>query len=175
MSLSIAGIGAVQPVYAPVAPTPYAPSDEAAASVAATIAGAETGAVSVVYEPGPADAGEPHVYSSRAATFAALPAPSNDAPASFAGDSAVVQATGGAVQPPPVLAETPHAAEVNKLLNDVWAPVGPTALDPAAANAAATGAPVQAGQAEASAQASYAAMADAMITGAPLSDLEKFA
>ncbi len=177
MSLSIAGIGAVQPVYVPVgAAVPYAPSSEGTASVAATTAGVETGAASVVYEPGPSDAGAQYTYpnpeaASRAAASAPAPAPSE---ASSSGDEAVVQATGGAVVPPPALPETPHAAAVKKLLNDVWSPVGPVALDPAAANAA-TPAPVPVGQAEASAQASYTAVADAMIAGAPLSDLEKFA
>ncbi len=173
MSLSIAAIGPVQPVYAPV---PYAPGAEGTASAAATITGAETGAASVVYEPGPSDAGEQYTYpnpetASRAAASAA-PKPAGEA--SSTGDEAVVQATGGAVVPPPTPPETPHAAAVKKLLNDVWAPVGPAAPDPGAANAA-TPAPVPVGQAEASAQASYAAVADAMIAGALLSDLEKFA
>jgi len=178
MSLSISGIGAVQPVYMPVgAPVPYAPNSGATDSAAATTAGAETGAASVVYEPGPSDAGEQYTYpnpetANRAA--ASAPPEASASETSVTGDAAVVRATGGAVLPPPQLPETPHAAEVNKLLNDVWAPVGPVAIDPAAANAAATPAPVQVGQAEASAQASYAAVADAMITGAPLADLEKF-
>lgn len=178
MSLSISGIGAVQPVFAQQGATPpYAPNADATQSVAATTTGAEAGAASVVYEPSQSDGGESYTYSGDGAAkaIALLPKPANDmqAPA-FAGDEAVVAATGGAVLPPPKLPETPHAAEVKQLLANVWAPVKPIAIDPAAGNAAAA-APVQAGQAEASAQASYAAIADAQVAGAPIADIEKFA
>lgn len=171
MSLSIAGTGAVQPVFAPLAPTPYAASNEATASVAATTAGAEAGAAAVVYEPGSTDAGEQYTYSNRPAPPAA-PAPQAG---SFVGDEAVVEATGGTSLPPPKLPETPRQTEIKHLLNDVWAPVHPINIDPAAANAGGQTAPAPAGQAEASAQASYAAVADAQIAGASVADVEKFA
>lgn len=171
MSLSIAGTGAVQPVFPSLAPTPYAASSEATASVAATTTGAETGAAAVVYEPGPSDASEHYTYSNR---NAAPPAPPQQL-GSFVGDEAVVEATGGTSLPPPKLPETPRQAEIKHLLNDVWAPVHPINIDPAAANAGAQAAPAPAGQAEASAQASYAAVADAQIAGASVADVEKFA
>jgi hypothetical protein len=172
MSLSISGIGAIQPVYAPSGPiVPYASNHEATASVAATTTGAENGAAAVVYEPGPSDAGQHYTYSNRPAP---QPQPAPQA-ASSTGDEAVVAATGGTVLPPPELPETPRQAEVKHLLNDVWAPVGPINIDPAAANSGAHAAPAPVGQAEASAQASYSAVADAQVAGASLSDLPKFA
>lgn len=171
MSLAIAGIGAVQPAYAQSAPPPYASNSESTASAAATTVGAETGAPAVVYEPGPSDATEQHTYSSRTAPQAA---PAQQA-GSFGGDEAVVEATGGASLPPPELPETQRQAQVKHLLNDVWAPVGPINIDPAAANIGASASPTPAGQAEASAQASYAAVADAQIAGAQVSDVDKFA
>jgi hypothetical protein len=178
MSVSISAIGAAQPIFAqPGANPPYAPNADATQSVAATTAGGEAGAASVVYEPSQSDGGESYTYSGDGAarTMALTPKPANDTQApAFAGDEAVVAATGGAVLPPPELPETPHAAEVKQLLTNVWAPVKPVAIDPAVANAAAM-APVQPGQAETSAQASYAAIADAQIAGAPIADIEKFA
>ncbi|MBO9669263.1 MAG: hypothetical protein J7485_01975 [Sphingobium sp.] len=170
MSLSVSGIGSVQPVFAPSAPAPYASNSESTASVVSTTTGAEAGAAAVVYEPGPSDAGENHTYANRSAP--AQPAPQTS---SFVGDEAVVEATGGTSLPPPELPETPHQAEIKHLLNDVWAPVGPINIDPAAANVGAQPAPPPAGQAEASAQASYAAVADAQVAGASVSDVEKFA
>jgi hypothetical protein len=171
MSLAIAGIGAVQPAYAQVAPPPYASNVESTASAASTITGAEIGAPAVVYEPGPSDAAEQHTYSNQAAPQAS---PVRQA-GSFVGDEAVVEATGGTSLPPPELPETPRQAEVRHLLHDVWAPVGPINVDPAAANAGASAAAAPVGQAEASAQASYAAVADAQIAGAQTSDVDKFA
>lgn len=61
------------------------------------------------------------------------------------------------------------------MLHDVWAPVGPINADPAAANSGGSAAVAPVGQAEASAQASYAAVADAQIAGAQISEVEKFA
>jgi hypothetical protein len=172
MSLSISGIGATQPVYAPSGPVvPYAPSSEATTSVAVTTTGTESGAAAVVYEPGPSDTGQHYTYSNRSGSQQQ----SAPQPASSTGDEAVVAATGGTVLPPPELPETPRQAEVRHLLNDVWAPVGPINIDPAAANAGAYVAPAPVGQAEASAQASYSAVADAQVAGASLSDLPKFA
>lgn len=170
MSLSVSGIGSVQPVFAPSAPAPYASNSESTASVVSTTTGVEAGAAAVVYEPGPSDAGEHHTYANRS-TPPAPPAQSS----SFVGDEAVVEATGGASLPPPELPETPRQAEIKHLLNDVWAPVGPINIDPAAANAGVHAAPAPVGQAEASAQASYAAVADAQVAGASVSDVEKFA
>ncbi len=171
MSFAISGIAAVEPVYAPnPAPLPYAHNAGVSASVAETTAGAETGAVSVVYEPSASDTDEQHIYANPDPASRALAAP-----AASSGDAAVVKATGGTALPPPSLPETPHSAQVKQMLTDVWAPVGPIVIDPAAANVGASVAPPPAGQAEAAAQASYAAIADAMIAGAPLSDLEKFA
>jgi len=170
MSLSVSGIGSVQPVFAPSAPAPYASNSESTASVVSTTTGAEAGAAAVVYEPGPSDASEQHTYANRSAP--PQPAPQSS---SFVGDEAVVEATGGASLPPPQLPETPRQAEVKHLLNDVWAPVGPINIDPASANVGGQPAPPPAGQAEASAQASYAAVADAQIAGASVSDVEKFA
>lgn len=173
MSLSVAGIGAVQPVYTPSGPAvPYAQNPETTASVAGTTAGSEAGATAVVYEPGSAEESAQYTYANPdKATRTLRPSGAPVSP----GDSAVVEATNGIAQPVPALPETPRLAEVKHLLNDVWAPVGPINVDPAAANVGATVAPVPVGQAEASAQASYAAIADASIAGAPLSDLEKFA
>lgn len=171
MSLSVSGIGSVQPVFAPSAPAPYASNSESTASVVSTTTGAEAGAAAVVYEPGPSDAGQQYTYSNR---DAAPPAPAPQA-GTFVGDEAVVEATGGTSLPPPELPQTPRQAEIKHLLNDVWAPVHPINIDPAAANAGAHAAPPSAGQAEASAQASYAAIADAQIAGASVSDVEKFA
>ncbi len=168
MSLSIERIGAVQPIYVPTgAPTPHAQNAAVAESVSATTAGAEAGAAAVVYEPGASDAGESYTYSN----------PERGAPTqpSTQGDSAVVAATGGAVRTPePAPVETPIAAKVREIHNNVWAPVGPIGVDPAGANAAPQ-AGARSNPAEASAQASYAAVADAMIAGAPLVDVEKFA
>ncbi|MBO9575637.1 MAG: hypothetical protein J7494_07875 [Sphingobium sp.] len=178
MSLAIAGSGAVQPIYAPGPVPPYAQNQSATESVAATIAGAEGGASSVVYEPGASETEQQLTYSNReqanrAAALAAAAASAN-APAA-SGDEAVVAATDGGVLPPPQVPETPHAAEVREMLHNVWAPMRPVMADPVMGTAAASAAPVQANSAEASAQASYAAVVDAMIAGAPLSDLEKFA
>jgi len=170
MSLSVSGIGSVQPVFAPSAPAPYASNSESTASVVSTTTGVEAGAAAVVYEPGPSDASERHTYANRSAPTA--PPPQTG---SFVGDEAVVEATGGASLPPPELPQTPRQAEVKHLLNDVWAPVGPINIDPAAANVGARAASAPAGQAEASAQASYAAIADAQVAGASVSDVEKFA
>lgn len=170
MSLSVSGIGSVQPVFAPSAPAPYASNSESTASVVSTTTGVEAGAAAVVYEPGPSDAGEHYTYANRGA-------PPQPAPqvSSFVGDEAVVEATGGASLPPPELPQTPRQAEIKHLLNDVWAPVRPINIDPAAADAGARAAPAPAGQAEASAQASYAAIADAQVAGASVSDVQKFA
>ncbi|GEM_PF-1388865 len=168
MSLSIAGIGAIQPAHAPAGPlAPYAQTPTATQSVADTTAGAETGAASVVYEPGASDTEQ------RPLTYSHPELASRQAAPTAAGDDAVVQATGGALPGPPQLPETPLSAAVKALTDNVWAPVRPILVDPGA-GASAPAAPVQAGQAEASAQASYAAVADAMITGAPLADLPKF-
>ena len=168
MSLPIAGIGAVQPAYAPAPVAPYAQNQTVAESVAGTIAGAEAGALSVVYEPSASDADAQLTYSNRetsshAAAVAAKPVTT--------GDDAVVEATGGTSLPPPKLPDTPLSAEVHDAIHNVWAPVHPVNLDPAAA-AAPAGTPVQVGQAEAAAQATYAAIVDATITGAPI---EKYA
>lgn len=175
MSLAVAGIGAVQPVYAPSGPiAPYAQNQTATESVASTTAGAETGASSVVYEPSASETEQQLTYSNREpANRAAAMAAAAHASA-VAGDEAVVAATGGVVpaaQPP----ETPHSAEVREMMHNVWAPVRPVMADPVAGTSMPSAAPVQAGSAEASAQASYAAIVDAMIAGAPVSDLEKFA
>ncbi len=105
MSLAIAGIGAVQPAYAQLAPPPYASNVESTASAASTTVGAESGAPAVVYEPGPSDAAEQHTYSSRTAPQAV---PAQQA-GSFGGDEAVVEATGGTSLPPPELPETPRS------------------------------------------------------------------
>lgn len=174
MSLSISGIGAVQPIYpSTAAAVPYAQDPNTTSSVAGTTAGNEGGAASVVYEPGPTDAGEQYTYSNRAQPAIVPPPATDDQQTVLNGDEAVVAATGGAVAPPPQVPETPHAAEVKQLLNNVWAPVKPVAVDPTA-TAGNGAAPVQADQAEASAQASYSAVASAMIAGASLSDLHKF-
>jgi len=173
MSLSISGIGAVQPIY-PTTPVvaPYAQNADATDSVAGTTSGHEGGAASVVYEPGSTDGGEQYTYSNRGQIM--LPPPPTDPQQiDVAGDEAVVAATGGTVAPPPEAPETPHAAQVKQLLNNVWAPVRPLAIDPTASDATAAG-PVQPDQAEASAQASYSALADATIAGASISDLHKF-
>ncbi|MBO9582071.1 MAG: hypothetical protein J7498_14365 [Sphingobium sp.] len=170
MSLPVSGIGSVQPVFAPSAPAPYASNSASTASVGSTIGGAEAGAAAVVYEPGPSDASDQHIYARRSEL--PQPAPQSNA---FVGDEAVVEATGGASLPPPRLPETPRQAEIRHLLNDVWAPVGPINIDPASANGGAQPAPPPVGQAEASAQASYAAIADAQIAGASVTDVEKFA
>lgn len=179
MSLSIAGIGTIQPIYAPSGPIAYAQNQVVADSVAATTAGAETGAASVVYEPSASEGDQQLTYSNRETanrSAALLAASIAGAPVSaFAGDEAVVAATGGAVLPPPQLPETPHSADVRQLAHNVWAPVRPVMADPVMGTAAASAAPVQPNQAEASAQASYAAVVDAMIVGASLADLEKFA
>lgn len=171
MSLAIAGIGAVQPVYAQTTPPPYASNQQSTASAASTIAGAETGAPAVVYEPGPSDAAEQHTYTGYPAPQT-LPA---QQAAPSGGDGAVVAATGGTSSPAPERAETPRQAEVRRMLHDVWAPVGPINADPAAATSGGSAAAAPVGQAEASAQASYAAVADAQIAGAQISEVDKFA
>lgn len=176
MSLSIAGIGAVQPVYAPSGPiASYAQNQTVAESVSGTTAGAEAGAVAVVYEPSASDADQQLTYSNRepgrAAELAAAAASAKSA--SGTGDDAVVAATGGTALPPPALPDTPLSAQVKEVMNNVWAPVGPIMADPGA-GAPAVATP-QVGQAEAHAQATYAAVVDAMIAGASTSEVEKFA
>lgn len=171
MSLAIAEVGAVQPAYAQSAPPPYASNNASTASAASTIAGAETGAPAVVYEPGPSDTAEQHTYSGASR---AVPPLARQA-GSFGGDEAVVEATGGMSLPAWGRAETPRETQVKHVPNDVRAPVGPIDIDPAAAAIAAGAAPAPVGQAEASAQASYAAVADAQIAGVRVSDVDKLA
>lgn len=168
MSLPIAGIGSLQPAFAVSGPVAhYAPNQTAAESVAGTIAGAESGSLSVVYEPSASDTDQQFTYSNpehaARAAAAAKPAPT--------GDDAVVEATGGTALPPPKLPDTPLSAAVANETHNVWAPVHAVMPDPAAATAGG-GAPAQPNQAEAAAQATYAAIVDASITGAPI---EKFA
>jgi hypothetical protein len=178
MSLSIAGIGAANPFYAPTGPiASYAQDQQAAASVAATTAGTEAGSASVVYEAGNADNSQQFTYAhpEAAARAAAMAAAAKGQGASFGGDDAIVAATGGTVLPPPQLPDTPLSAEVREQTHNVWAPVHPILADPAVGVSSGNGAPVKVGQAEVAAQASYAAVVDAMIAGASFSDVGKFA
>lgn len=175
MSLSIAGIGSLQPAYAPSGPiAPYAQNQTVAESVAGTIAGAEHGAQSVVYEPSAGEGGEQLTYSqreggARAAAHAAQAAAA--AKPAVSGDDAVVEATGGTSLPPPKLPDTPLSAAVDNATHNVGAPVRPVLSDPAA-TATVSAPAAQPNQAEAHAQATYAAIVDASIAGA---SLEKFA
>jgi hypothetical protein len=192
-SLSISGVGAILPI----APTPpvetlYAQNDTVTASSTATTLGAEAGAAAVVYQPSASDESETLTYSNRQPT---LPSKDDGADAKpdqldayFAesaarlagttgtGDQAVVSLTGSIDTPPaaPALPETPLSKPVNEVLHTAWAPVGPAIADPATVGANPQ-APAQFGQFEAAAQATYAAVANASVSGASLSDLHKFA
>ncbi|HZV57448.1 MAG TPA: hypothetical protein VFF89_07215 [Sphingobium sp.] len=173
MSLSIAGIGAIQPIHAPAGPlAPYAQTPNATQSVAGTTAGAETGAASVVYEPGASETDQPPL------TYSHRESASRHAAPALVGDDAVVAATGGAVSGPQ-LPETSFNGASQALTKEVRAPAQATLpvravlVDPLAGVSAAAPA-VQVGQAEAAAQASYAAVVDATISGASLADLPKF-
>ncbi len=173
MSLSIAGIGAIQPIHAPAgALAPYAQTPNATQSVAGTTAGAETGAVSVVYEPGEPETGQPPL------TYSHRESASRHAASTMAGDDAVVAATGGAVSGPQ-LPETSFNGASQAVIKEVSPPAQTTLpvrailVDPLAGVSPAAPA-VQVGQAEAAAQASYAAVVDATISGASIADLPKF-
>lgn len=193
-SLSISGVGAILPI----APTPpvetlYAQNETVTASSVATTLGAEAGAAAVVYQPSASDESETLTYSNRQPTLV----PSNDdgadaksdqldayfaesaarlAGTTGTGDQAVVSLTGSIDTPPaaPALPEVPLSKPVNEVTHNVWAPVGPAIADPATVGAnPQASAPV--GQFEAAAQATYAAVANASVSGASLSDLHKFA
>ena len=196
-SLSVSGIGAITPIVpTPVVDMLYGANETVTASSAATTLGAEAGAAAVVYEPSASDAGQSFTYSNGASRSAALPAGEADgsdqkadqldayfaesaarlAKTSASGDQAVVSVTGGIDAPPaaPAMPETPLSKAVNDATHNVWAPVGPAIVaDPATVGAAPQAA--QPGQFEAAAQATYAAVANASVSGASLSDLHKFA
>lgn len=171
MSLGIAGIGAVQPVHAPFVQTaPYAQNHAVAQSVAGTTAGAESGAASVVYEPGSSEAEQQLTYSNRdpANRAAALAA------AASSGDGTIVAATGGDTPSPQQLPDVPVSAPAHQP-QPASAGFDPAARPAMADPAASSGAAHTFGAAEASAQASYAAVVDAMIAGASAADVEKYA
>jgi hypothetical protein len=196
-SLSISGVGAILPI----APTPpvetlYAHNETVTASSVATTLGAEAGAAAVVYQPSASDESETFTYSSRQPTLPSKDDSANAKPdqlpdqldAYFAesaarlagttgtGDQAVVSLTGSIDTPPAaaVLPEAPLSKPVNEVVHTAWAPVGPAIADPATVGANPQ-APAQFGQFEAAAQATYAAVANASVSGASLSDLHKFA
>lgn len=198
MSLSVSGVGTIQPA----APTPpvdvplYGQNETATASATATTLGAELGAAAVVYEPSASDESQELIYSSKEghgrsaslppAAFAEASREADQADAALSGaivqptgtsvgDDAVVAMTGNADMPPPVreLPDTPLSEAVKDVMHNVWAPVGPVAVDPATTITGMQ--PAQQGQLEAAAQATYAAVANASVSGAAPSDLHKFA
>jgi hypothetical protein len=193
-SLSISGVGAIAPIIpAPPVETLYGQSEAVTASAATTTLGAEAGAAAVVYQPSASNENETLTYSGRSATQLPLEDDGSDAKAdqldayfadsaarlskaSVVGDQSVVTATGGIDAAPATreLPQTPLSKAVNEVMHNVWAPVGPAIADPATVGANPQAA-AQPGQFEAAAQATYAAVANASVSGASLSDLHKFA
>jgi hypothetical protein len=176
MSLSVSAIGAVPPIFGqPGGLPPYAQNDVASQSAAATTLAAETGAAAVVYEPGPSDGAESYTYdnpdpANRLPAAAPRPSVESEASVTSAGDEAIVAATSGAIMPP-ALPETPPSAPVEPAPAEIRASAGPAAPGGMPVPVAAQ---PQVGQAEAHAQATYAAVAGAMIVGAALADLPKY-
>jgi hypothetical protein len=192
MSISIPGIGAVPPIFAaPGAPPPYAQNEVTSLSASATTLAAETGAAAVVYEPGQADEGQSYTYANPDPASrlpaplpaaddeadlerdAARPAPAEVQSVSTAGDASVVAAASSTIVPTPPMPDIALAPASDPQHADAAVPQDPAT--PSATPVSFAVQPVQIGQAEAHAQAVYAAVADAQIVGASISDLPKYA